>query len=149
MAAAQDQTGKSSWARWLPALVGAIGVAVAPPTALLAAVLLLPAVMAWIADTTPGRPSVRAVLLFGLAASCGPFDLLWRSGHRLETAVTLIGDLRVIALAWSAQAGGWLITQLLPLAISVWLETEARTDMARLERRKHALAEEWVNNAGF
>lgn len=135
-------------ARWLPVLLAAIGIALAPPSAALASVLLLPAAMVWIADPSPGRACARAVMLFGLAASCSPFDMLWRSGHRLDTAITLITDLRVVSIAWAAQAGGWLLTQLLPLVIGAWLEADIRLGVTRLEMRKDVLLQEWDSNGG-
>lgn len=147
MATAQDRTAKQRLGRCLPALGIAIGIAIAPPTAALAAILLLPTMMAWVADANPGRPTVRAVVLFGLAASCGPFDVLWRSGNRIDTTIMLISDLRVIALAWSAQAGAWLMTQLLPLVIAMWLEAETRLALARLQTRHQALKHEWADEA--
>lgn len=143
MAKTQRLKAASNRSKFLPVLLAAVGIAFAPATALLALALLLPTAMAWIADASPGRPSVRAVLLFGLAASCGPFDLLWRSGNRLDTSFTLAADLNVLALAWSAQAGGWLLTQLLPLAIGAWFEAETRIGTAKLATRKRQLAEEW------
>jgi hypothetical protein len=146
MASGRDRLPASGRARWLPALLAAAGIALAPPTALLSVVLLLPSAMAWIADGSPGRPAVRAVLLFGLAASCGPLDMLWRSAHQLEASVMLVGDLRVVAIAWSAQAGGWLLTQMLPLMIGGWIEAETRLHIGRLNARKQSLAEEWDQN---
>ena len=119
----------------------------APPTAVLATILLLPAMMAWVADASPGRPTVRAVVLFGLAASCGPLDMLWRSGNRIDTTIMLISDLRVLAIAWSAQAGAWLTTQLLPLGIGALLEAETRITLARLQARQQELMSEWVDEA--
>ena len=135
-------------ARWLPVLLAAIGIVLAPPSAALATVLLLPTAMAWLADSSPGRASTRAVMLFGLAASCGPFDMLWRSGHRLDTAITLITDPRAVSIAWAAQAGGWLLTQLLPLMIGAWFEAEIRLGVTRLEARKYSLLDEWGSGGG-
>lgn len=138
----------ASRARWLPVLLAAIGIVLAPPSALLAILLLLPTAMAWTADSSPGRATTRAVMLFGLAASCGPFDMLWRSGHRLDAAITLITDLRVVSIAWAAQAGGWLLTQLLPLIVGAWFESEIRLGVIRLETRKNSLLEEWGSGGG-
>ena len=99
--------------------------------------------MAWMGDRQPGQPTARAVLLFGLAASCQPLDLLWRAGHRMEDAVVLITDVRTLAIAWSAQAGGWMLTQLLPLLIGFFVEAQANIVAQRLQKRLESLQEEW------
>ena len=129
--------------RWLQGLVCGVALLVATPSALLAGVLLLPTVMAWMGDRQPGQPTARAVLLFGLAASCQPLDLLWRAGHRMEDAVVLITDVRTLAIAWSAQAGGWMLTQLLPLLIGFFVEAQANIVAQRLQKRLESLQEEW------
>jgi hypothetical protein len=132
--------------RHLPMLQGVVLGALAilaTPTAALAVVLLLPTAMAMASDRLPGRPVGRAVLLFGLAGACFPMSLLWRSGHGFDGALALATDLRSLAICWSAQAGGWLVAQLLPIAIGLYLEAEARTEMALLDRRRAATSAEW------
>jgi hypothetical protein len=128
---------------WLQGLVCGVVLLVATPSALLAGVLLLPTLMVWMSDRQPGQPTARAVVLFGLAASCQPLDLLWRTGHRIEDAVVLITDLRTLAIAWSAQAGGWMLTQLLPLLIGFFVEAQASLVAQRLQKRLESLQEEW------
>jgi len=130
---------------WLLGLVCGVVLLAATPSALLAGVLLLPTLMVWMSDRQPGLPTARAVLLFGLAASCQPLDLLWRAGHRIEDAVVLVTDLRTLAIAWSAQAGGWMLTQLLPLLIGFYVETQASLTAQRLQKRLENLQEEWIN----
>jgi hypothetical protein len=134
--------------RWMQGLGIVIVVIAVPPSAALAALLLLPVGMTWIADQAPARPAARAVLLFGLAASCHPFDLLWRSGDRMDVTFTLVTDLRVISIAWAAQAGGWLLSQILPLLLGAWHESQTRLRLAHLERRKKLLSEEWGPDPG-
>ncbi len=105
--------------------------------------LLLPTAMAWIADSQPGRPTARVVLLFGLTAACAPFDTLWHAGHRLGAAIALAADVRILAIAWAAQAGGWLLTQLLPLLICTWAEVQTQAQIKIFANRKADLLQEW------
>lgn len=128
---------------WIHGLVGGAALILATPTMALLAVLLLPALLAAVVDTRAGRPSVRAVGLFGLAGACAPLAELWRSGHQMDEALALGSDLRTIALCWSAQAAGWLATQILPLIIGSVLEAKARLNIKRLEQRRAVLLEEW------
>lgn len=129
--------------QWLPALACGLVILFARPTAMLLLIFLLPSAMALVSDRSPGRPVARAVLLFGLAAACHPLDILWRSGHRMEDAMALATDLPTIATAWAAQAGGWLLTQLLPIVMTAALEAQARAEAARLAKRRADLLEEW------
>eukprot|EP01037_Dinobryon_pediforme_P001817 gene1817-1847_t len=140
------QMTRSGVFRWSQRLVAGIAVIAAPPFAALAALLLLPAAMAWIADQSPGRPAARAVMMFGLAASCHPFELLWRSGIRMDVTLTLVSELRVLSLAWAAQAGGWLLSQILPILLRAWREGQTRMHLAQLERRKKTLSDEWLED---
>jgi hypothetical protein len=128
---------------WLLALCGAAGLILATPTMILAAILLMPTALAWISDREPGRPTARAVLLFGLAASCWPFALLWRAGHRSDLVLMVVSDIRVLAIAWTAQAAGWLLTQILPLLIGLYAEASTHLVVGRLRSRRDTLAEEW------
>jgi len=119
----------------------------ATPSAILATVLLLPTAMAWVADRQPGHPTARAVLLFGLAASCQPLNLLWRAGDQLGDAILLGSDIHGLAVAWAAQAGGWLLTQTVPLALGRLADAKANVVLGRLRRRQADLLEEWRPDA--
>lgn len=128
-------------------LLGAL-VILATPTAVLLAVLLLPTAMSMLVESTPGRPATRAVALFGLAGACMPLDALWRSGHDFGTTLVLATDIRTLAVGWSAQAGGWLLTQLLPFAVGLVLQARSGAEQARLRRRREAIEAEWAREAG-
>ncbi len=133
---------------WLGSLAGLMAAVLAPTSSAIAAVLLLPTALTWIADTQPGRPTARVVLLFGLAAACAPFDALWHAGTGLISShtITLAVDLRTLALAWAAQAGGWLLTQLLPLLIERFADAQTRKTIKLLDARKAQLQQEWDQN---
>ena len=115
----------------------------ARPTGLLLTVLLLPSLMAGLADHRPGRAILRAVILFGLAGACWPLERLWSAGHTLENAFVLASDVSVIAIAWSAQAGGWLLAQIVPMVIDAGLEARVSQKQAELETRRAILLAEW------
>ena len=128
---------------WLQGLICGALVTLATPTALLAGALLLPSLIVHLLDTTSGKPTLRAVLLFGLAAALRPLLALWTGGQNTETSLALLSDMAVPALAWSALGGGWLLTQLLPLLVRVGLEAQTRIDIARLRAERDRLAEQW------
>ena len=119
----------------------------ATPSAVLAAILLLPTVMALAGDRQPGRPVARAVLLFGMAACCQPLTMLWRSGNHMDGAWGLALDIRTIAEAWAAQAFGWLLTQLLPIAMGLALEARTSVLVSLHRRRYDTIKSEWSDAA--
>ncbi len=127
----------------LPALVLLALLAFAAPMVVLAGILLLPMLMSWATDASPGRPVTRAVLLFGLAASCPTLVSLWSEGDRMADAVALGTEIPTLAISWAAQAGGWLLTQLLPLLVSVAINRNTQAAIARLERRRADMLQEW------
>jgi hypothetical protein len=128
---------------WLYGLLCGVVLIAATPSALLAGLLLMPTVMAAVADRQPGRPIARAVLLFGLAGSCTPLNMLWRAGHGMDDAIAIGSDLHSIALAWVFQAGGWLLTQVVPMIIGLFAEAQDTLTLSRMRHRQQTLADEW------
>lgn len=137
------RAGTAGLSPWLQGVACGVLLIVAAPTALLGAALLLPTLLAMLAENQPGRPVARAVLLFGLAGACAPFNLLWHGSHRLADAMLIAADIRVLAVAWSAQAAGWLLSQALPLLMAAFIEAKTRITIARLQKRREQLWEEW------
>jgi hypothetical protein len=140
-----DTSRWAGWGPWLTALAGGVLLVFAPSSAMLGSMLLLPTALAWIGDKKPSRPTARVVLLFGLTAACAPFDAFWQAGDRPAADLALSADVRLVAIAWSAQAGGWLLTQLLPLLISTWADAQAETQIKLFANRKAELLEEWID----
>jgi hypothetical protein len=128
---------------WLQGLICGALVTLATPTALLGGVLLLPSVLVYFFDDSEGRATLRAVLLFGLAGSVRPLLALWTGGHSIDTSLSLLSDVTVPVLAWSAQGAGWLLAQAIPLLIRVALEGQTKVEMARLRGERRKLAEAW------
>jgi hypothetical protein len=128
---------------WLQGMACGALVTLATPTALVGGVLLLPTIIVYFVDRTEGRPTLRAVLLFGLAASVRPLLALWSGGHSMELGLSLLSDPATTVLAWSAQGGGWLLAQFVPLLMRLILEAQARIEIARLRGERQRLAEEW------
>ncbi len=129
--------------RWVQGLACGALAALATPTALMAAVLLLPAIVVYLTDDGEGRATLRAVLLFGLAGSLRPLLALWTGGHSMGACMSLLSDMAVPALAWSAQGAGWLLAQVIPVAIRVALDAQASVEIARLRDERAKLAEAW------
>ncbi|HTI84479.1 MAG TPA: hypothetical protein VL614_28845 [Acetobacteraceae bacterium] len=128
---------------WLQGLLCGALATLATPTALLLGVLLGPALLAVTFDSEPGRPVGRSVALFSMAASVRPLKTLWLSGHTMQVAAGLVGDLQVVGTAWSAAAAGWLLAQILPIAVRTVLEALGLARSAQLKAERARLVSEW------
>ncbi len=128
---------------WLKGLGCGALVTMATPTAVLAALLLTPAVVAWIADPTPDHRAAKPVLVWGFAATVHPMMALWTGGHTVALAFGVAGDLPVIATCWSVQAGAWLVVELLPVVIAAGLNAACGARAARLRQARAVHEAEW------
>jgi hypothetical protein len=139
--AAKPRSGLSGM--WILGLACGLLATLATPTAILAGLLLAPGALAWLFDREPGRPAARPVLLCGMAAAIHPLVSLWTLGQTVPNALALAGDLSSLALAWAAQASGWLASEVVPLAATLLAEAGARARARRLRNERTALEEEW------
>lgn len=128
---------------WLSGLACGVMTAIAPGTALLIGGLLAPGLAALKWDKEPGRPVARTVLTCGLAGCVNPVMTFWTMGQSFDTAWSIVLDPGAIALAWGAAAGGWLMTQLAPLAVRATLEAGILARAARLRIERARIAEAW------
>ena len=128
---------------WLQGLLCGAMVTLATPTALLLGMLLAPVLLAVMLDHEPGRPRARSIALCGMAASVEPLRTLWMSGHTIPVAAALAGNARIIGFAWSAAAAGWLLAEVLPIAVRAVLETLSIARAGRLRAERAKLVEAW------
>ena len=128
---------------WLQGLLCGALATLATPTALVLGVLLGPAMIALVLDHEPGKPTGRTVALFSMAASVGPLRTLWTTGHSIPVATDLIASMNVVGTAWTAAAAGWLLAQILPIAVRAVLEVLSITRSARLRAERAKLTADW------
>jgi hypothetical protein len=132
---------------WLQGLLCGAMATLATPTALLMAVLLGPALLAILLDHEPGRPRARSIALCSMAASIDPLRTLWTVGHTIATAMALLSNIRVVGLAWSAAAVGWLLAEIIPIGVRATLEGASVARASRLKAERAKLVETWGLNA--
>ncbi|HXT82367.1 MAG TPA: hypothetical protein VN702_22585 [Acetobacteraceae bacterium] len=128
---------------WLQGLACGAMVALAPMAAAAVAVLLTPSVLAVFLDRQPGRPVARAIFLCQAAACVAPVRAIWSGDHTAGVVSAVMSHPYEIGSAWCAAAGGWLLTQLLPIAVSAVMEAAAITRAAGLRRRRERIEAEW------
>jgi hypothetical protein len=128
---------------WIQGLACGALAALAPAIAVQAGILLLPTLIASILDRNPGKPTARSVLLCALATCIEPLRTLWNSGHGLGDGLSALASVQVVAITWSASAGGWLLTQIIPLIAGFVLDAAASARIAHLKEKREALIREW------
>ena len=128
---------------WLQGLLCGAMATLATPTALLLGVLLGPALLAMLLDREPGRPRARSIALCSMAAAIDPLRTLWTAGHSMATATALLGNVRIVGMAWSAAAAGWLLAEVMPIAVRAALEALSIARAARLRAERARLVETW------
>jgi hypothetical protein len=128
---------------WLQGLLCGAVVTLATPTALLLGVLLGPALLAVVFDREPGKPRARSIVLCSMAASVEPLRTLWLTGHTIPMAAALAGNAHTVGVAWTAAAAGWLLAEILPIAVRAVLETLSIARSAQLRTERAKLVEAW------
>jgi hypothetical protein len=128
---------------WLAGLGCGAVVTLATPTAVLAGILLAPGLLSLVFDQAPGKPTARAVMLFGLAATVQPLGTLWRTGHLIGAALGMAADPATLATAWVAQGSAWMLCELAPLIITLVMDAVSRSRAARLRVARTELEEQW------
>ena len=128
---------------WLQGLLCGAMATLATPTTLLLTVLLAPGLVAMLLDRRAGRATARSIALANMAASVAPLHGLWAAGHTMAAALALVTDAGVVAAAWSAAAGGWLIAELAPVAVRAALDAMSASRAARLRAERVRLGAAW------
>ena len=78
-----------------------------------------------------------------MAASVDPLRLLWVSGHSMPVATSIVANLHVVGVSWSAAAAGWLLAEIAPIGVRAVLEAVTLARAARLRAVRARLVEEW------
>ena len=129
---------------WVQGLLCGGLVAWLPATAILAAILLAPGLIAYFVDRSPARAVGRVVLLCGAVIVPHSLMALWHAGNAMVTSLGMASDTRRLASAWAVQAAGWLVVELAPVVARLILDAQARGRIAQLRRQRARLEDEWA-----
>ncbi|MGE0416754.1 MAG: hypothetical protein AB7O80_08105 [Acetobacteraceae bacterium] len=128
---------------WLQGLACGAMAALAPASALQVGLLLAPVIGALFMDHRSGKPIARAMLLFALAACVEPVRQSWVAGQGLAVGLDRAVDIGNLIPAWAAAAGGWLLSQAVPVMVGAILDAGSRTRAAQLQAGRARLVAEW------
>lgn len=113
------------------------------PTALVAVVGMVPALVTYIIDFTPGRYALRCVLPLNLVGTVPSLYHLWVGGNDIAEATRLIGDSTTWLIAYGAAAFGWGIFLSLPGLVAAVKMLDADRRVNALRERQGTLIREW------
>lgn len=129
--------------RGLTILVISASVIVGLPTAIVVAVGMLPTLVSFIVDMTPGRYACRCVAGLNVAGVAPFVDKLWSGHNDVGAAMNIIGD----TLAWLAFYGsagfGWILFMSLPGVVATSRTLNARRIVHNMQIKQEELAHEW------
>ena len=121
---------------------GAI-MAATPDIAASVLVLLLPGIISFLIDPTPGRGVGRTILLFQAAASVRPISQIWYQCDGLDACVAMATDRRTVLVVMLAGAFGFVLTLLLPMILKLVDDGRMQVRRARLVAERQKLIDEW------
>ncbi len=134
-------TAKSNKMTWI--LLGIPIAAVLMPSCLLLLVLMMPTMVVFIVDGSPGRKFVVTVGLMNLAGSVPALAELWSHGQTFQAAFDGMGDVFAWAGALMASGIGWLIYWIMPPIVSNYQGIASKTQVLALRKKQKKLVETW------
>jgi hypothetical protein len=142
-AGAAQKTGGGLSLTWLLGVMCGAVLAFATPTAVLAVVLLAPAILVSVFDHQPGRPATRVVFIAGAGLTFGPVWHLNAASPSIAAALDMLCDPAVLCPAWLAGALSWGVCEFLPLMLHSVAERKAAARMKALLEEARALNAQW------
>jgi hypothetical protein len=116
---------------------------IAFPTMILLAVGMVPTVVAYIVDLSPGRYLCRCVASLNFAGVFPYIMKLWTSGHSTAGAFKIAADPYAWLVMFAAAGLGWLMFTGVPGVAAAVQSFNAKRTVESLKDRQRALVEEW------
>jgi len=113
------------------------------PTATLLFVGMVPTLVAFIVDMTPGRYLARCVAGMNLAGLAPFLHHLWARGHTMTLALDIVTDVFAWFAIYGASALGWLLFLGLPGAVSMFRMLNGKRRTYMLREKQKQLVNEW------
>lgn len=126
------------------ALMGGIAILVVFfPTTIVITVGMVPTVVAFIVDVTPGRYACRCVAGLNVAGVAPFLHKLWTGPNDLATAIDIISDPFSWLVFYGASAIGWLLFLGVPNLVTTIQMLDGRRRANLLRDRQKRLVHEW------
>lgn len=123
---------------------GFIGFIVAAlPSVIILLVGMIPTVVAYIIDLTPGRYAAKCVAGLNIAGVVPFLNSLWASTNDLPAAIGIVTDVYAWLAFYAASGVGWLLFVSLPGIVASFKTYSAKRQANVLRNRLEVLKEEW------
>lgn len=113
------------------------------PTAIVIAALMLPTLVAFMVDRTPGRAFTTTVGLINGAGTLPAILSLWSKGHSLLATQDVLSSLIFWLGAYTAAAVGWCIFLMLPPILRAYYGSITDKRVGALQKKQDKLREQW------
>jgi len=113
------------------------------PTAIVVAALMLPTLVAYMVDRTPGRAFTMTVGLLNGAGTLPGVLQLWSKGHSLLATQDVLSNMIFWLSAYVAAAVGWCIFLMLPPILRTYYDAITDTRVGALQKKQDKLRELW------
>lgn len=137
---ARAQSSLGVWFMLAGAVVLLIG---AFPTFIVAAVGLLPTVIALFIDLKTGKSESIAVGTLNVAGVLPFIANLWVGGHTLAKSFAIVTDVYAWLVMYGAAAAGFGLLQVMPQAALKAIDSLSRRRIQKIKENQHKLVKEW------
>ena len=113
------------------------------PSVIIVLVGMIPTVVAYIIDLTPGRYAARCVAGLNIAGVVPFLHRLWTSTNDLPAAIGIVTDVYAWLAFYMASGVGWLLFVSLPGIVASFKTYSAKRHANALRGRLEELKDEW------
>lgn len=113
------------------------------PSVIIILVGMIPTIVAYIIDLTPGRYAARCVAGLNIAGVVPFLNRLWSSTNDLPAAIGIVTDVYAWLAFYAASGVGWLLFASLPGIVASFKTYSAKRQANALRERLEELKDEW------
>lgn len=124
-------------------IVFAIMAVILLPTTIVIMVGLVPSAVAFFVDNSRDRFLGFTVLAMNIAGLLPTVLRLWKTGHHMDNAISLISQPSVLTMILIPAGIGWLLYLYTPQLVSKMVRKRAEARIRHLEKQQKELIEQW------
>jgi len=113
------------------------------PSVIILLVGMIPTIVSYIIDLTPGRYAARCVAGLNIAGVVPFLNRLWTSTNDLPAAIIIVTDVYAWLAFYAASGVGWLLFTSLPGIVASFKTYSAKRNANALRARLEELKGEW------
>lgn len=113
------------------------------PTTIVIMVGLVPSAVAFFVDSSREKLLGTTVLSLNVAGVLPAVLRLWKTGHHMENAISLISQPSVLIMVLIPSGMGWLLYIYMPQIASKLVRKRAESRIRSLEKQQKELIEQW------